>query len=217
MENQERENETQRAGRIFCIGRNYAEHIHELSNPVPERPVIFMKPATCLVRPGQDIHFPRHASELHHEVELVVKIGTMGRDIRKEDALTHVGAVTVGLDLTLRDLQKELKKKGLPWEMAKAFEQSAPAGDFIPCDETMDLHGLSFGCRVNGRQRQQGTAGDMIFSIEELIEHISRIWTLYPGDLIFTGTPAGVGPLEIGDTIEVHGDTIGSFSWRIIR
>jgi 2-keto-4-pentenoate hydratase/2-oxohepta-3-ene-1,7-dioic acid hydratase in catechol pathway len=203
--------------RVFCIGRNYLEHAFELSNPIPTKPVVFIKPATCLVGPGEKIHFPKHGKELHHEVEIVMQVGREGKVSTEEAALSYISAVTVGLDLTLRDVQEDLKKKGLPWEISKSFEQSAPLGDFIPYDGSLDLNNISFGCQVNGTTRQRGNTGDMIFSIEKLLVELSKIWVLNPGDLIYTGTPSGVGPLKIGDLIEVESDRIGSFSWSIIE
>lgn len=203
--------------RILCIGRNYAEHIRELSNTIPEKPVIFIKPATCLVKPGEKIHFPKHGKELHHEVEIVVEIGREGRVVREEEALSYVSGVTVGLDLTLRDVQADLKKKGLPWEIAKAFDQSAPIGDFVPYDKSIDLNNISFGCKVNGIEKQRGNSKDMIFSIPRLFVEVSKIWVLRPGDLIFTGTPSGVGTLKIGDSIEIESKQIGTFSWSIVE
>ena len=131
--------------------------------------------------------------------------------------LSFISSITLGLDLTLRDVQKDLKQKGLPWEIAKAFDQSAPIGNFIPYDGSLDLNNISFGCKVNGTQRQRGNTGDMIFGMGELLVELSRIWVLYPGDLIYTGTPSGVGPLKIGDSIEIESDPIGSFSWSIIE
>ena len=203
--------------RIFCVGRNYIEHIRELSNATPSKPIFFMKPPTCLVPPGKNISFPKHGNELHHEVEVVVKIGREGKVRTAEDARSAISFMTVGLDLTLRDVQDGQKKKGLPWEIAKAFEQSAPIGYFIPLDRSLDLKNISFGCRVNGIEKQKGNTGNMIYSIETLLVELSTVWTLYPGDLIYTGTPSGVGPLRIGDTIEVESASIGTFSWRIIE
>jgi 5-carboxymethyl-2-hydroxymuconate isomerase len=203
--------------RIFCIGRNYVEHVRELSSDMPTKPVVFLKPASCLVGPGEEIHFPKHGSELHHEVEIVVRVGREGRARTEEEALSFISSITVGLDLTLRDVQRDLKQKGLPWEIAKAFEQSAPIGDFIPYDQSLDLNNMSFGCKVNGIERQRGNTGKMIFSIERLLVELSKIWVLRPGDLIYTGTPSGVGPLKIGDSIEVESDPIGSFSWSVVE
>jgi len=203
--------------RVFCIGRNYVEHVQELSNAIPEKPVIFIKPVTCLIGPGEKIHFPKHGRELHHEVEIVVKISREGRVVRDKEALSFVSGVTVGLDLTLRDVQADLKKKGLPWEIAKAFDQSAPVGDFVPYDTSVDLNNISFGCKVNGIERQRGNSKDMIFSIPRLLVELSKIWLLRPGDLIYTGTPSGVGPLKIGDIIEIESNLTGSFSWDIVE
>lgn len=203
--------------RIFCIGRNYAEHASELKNVIPEKPVFFIKPVSCLVGPGERIHFPKHGKELHHEVEIVIKIGREGRAARDEEALSFISGITVGLDLTLRDVQAELKKKGLPWEIAKAFEQSAPVGNFFPYNISLDLNNISFSCKVNGTEKQRGSTQDMISSIDRLLVELSKIWVLHPGDLIYTGTPSGVGPLKIGDVIEIESSLTGSFFWSIVE
>ena len=204
--------------RIFCIGQNYVAHIRELSNPMPQKPVIFMRPLSCLVASGEQVHFPKHGKQLHYEVEVVVRIGKQGRDIEERDALTHIDALTLGADLTLRDLQIEAKQNGLPWDQAKAFEQSAPLGEFLAYDPaSIDLNDLNFRCRINGELRQDGNTNDMLFGFERLIAELSSIWTLRPGDMIYTGTPSGVGPLQIGDVIEVENDQIGTFSWTIIE
>lgn len=203
-------------GRVFCIGRNYVEHAQELSNPLPERPVVFMKPAACLVPDGGQIRFPAHGAELHHEVELVVRIGRAGREIDESDALAWVDAVTVGVDLTLRDVQRDLKARGLPWEAAKAFEQSAPIGAFARYRPPLDLADLEFSCSVNGERRQSGNSAQMIFGVPTLIAWLSRIWTLAPGDLVFTGTPRGVGPLRPGDRLAAAAAGIGGFAWDVV-
>lgn len=204
--------------RVFCIGQNYVAHIRELGNPMPSAPVIFMRPLSCLVAADEPIHFPRHGQLLHYEVEVVVRIGKPGRDINEAAALSHIDAVTLGVDLTLRDLQIEARKNGLPWDAAKSFEQSAPLGGFLPYDPAaMDLGKLAFRCRVNGELRQDGNTDDMLFSFERLIAELSKIWTLQPGDMIFTGTPSGVGALSRGDVIEVENDQIGSFSWSMVN
>ena len=203
-------------GRIFCIGRNYIEHAAELASPLPRTPVIFMKPPSSLVRPGQPIRFPSHGQELHHEVELVLKIGRAGRVTAAEQALSHVSGLSLGLDLTLRDVQLQLKQNGLPWEAAKAFEQSAPVGDFVAYDAAIDLGDIPFRCSVNGMQKQAGNSRDMIFPVPRLLVELSRIWTLQPGDLLFTGTPAGVGPLRVGDRVEIASDLTGAFAWTIV-
>jgi len=205
------------SARIFCIGQNYVAHIRELNNPMPQKPVIFMRPLSCLVTPGEQIHFPRHGKQLHYEVEVVVRIGKQGRNIDERDALSYIDALTLGADLTLRDLQIEAKQNGLPWDQAKAFDQSAPLGEFLAYDPvSIDLNDLNFRCHINGELRQDGNTSDMLFGFERLIAELSSIWTLCPGDMIYTGTPSGVGPLQIGDIIEVKSDQIGAFSWKII-
>lgn len=204
--------------RVFCIGQNYIEHIKELGNPMPDKPVVFMRPPSCLVAPGESIHFPGHGKLLHYEVEVVVRIGKKGRNIPEAEALSYIDAVTLGADLTLRDLQKQAKQKGLPWEEAKSFEQSAPLGEFLAFDATqIDLKNLDFKCKINGNIRQNGNTNDMLFSIEKLISDLSNIWHLQPGDMIYTGTPSGVGALVIGDVIEVENDQIGTFRWIITK
>jgi 2-keto-4-pentenoate hydratase/2-oxohepta-3-ene-1,7-dioic acid hydratase in catechol pathway len=204
--------------RIFCIGQNYIAHIKELSNPMPEKPVIFMRPLSCLVPPGEEIHFPKHGKLLHYEVEIVVRIGKQGQNINEEEALSYIDAVTLGADLTLRDLQKQAKDKGLPWEEAKSFEQSAPLGEFLPYNPVaVNLKDLNFTCKINGELRQNGNTDDMLFGFERLIAELSKIWILRPGDMIYTGTPSGVGPLQIGDRIEVENYQIGAFSWSIVE
>ena len=203
--------------RIFCIGRNYVAHAKELDSEVPTTPVIFMKPTTCLVAPGNSIPYPKHGQELHHEAELVLQIGNEGRCTNEEEARSLLGAFTLGLDLTLRDIQNKLKDKGLPWEISKSFEQSSPVGEFVKYDSAIDLNNFSFECTVNGELKQQGRTDHMIFTIETLLIELSKIWCLRPGDLIYTGTPAGVGRLQPGDTISITSDLTGSFSWTIAR
>ncbi|MBN2384454.1 fumarylacetoacetate hydrolase family protein [bacterium] len=202
--------------RIFCIGRNYVEHIRELDHDVPQQPVIFMKPPTCLVAPGQKICRPRHGNELHYESEIVVLLGAHGRPDSEDEAGSFIAGLTIGLDLTLRDVQNELKKKGLPWERAKAFDFSAPVGLFRPFDHTIDLENISFSCTVNDLVRQRGNSNLMIFSIKRLIVELGTVWDLLPGDLVYTGTPAGVGPLASGDRVTIQSEQLGSYSWEII-
>lgn len=210
-------NSNLQSSRIFCIGRNYVEHIRELSNATPTKPLFFIKPASCLVKPGEKIHFPTHGKELHHEVEVVVQISRGGKVKTEEEARNAIGFITLGLDLTLRDVQDEQKKKGLPWEIAKAFDQSSPLGNFIPLDKSIDFNNISFSCKVNGVEKQRGNTGHMMISIQKQLLELSKIWSLLPGDILYTGTPSGVGPLKIGDTIEIESDAIGSFAWSIIE
>ncbi len=201
--------------RIFCIGKNYGEHIKELGGKqAPEEPVVFMKPVCSIVAPGETLNYPPYGNELHHEVEVVLLIDKEGKNIPESQALSYISGITLGLDLTLRDVQKKLKKAGLPWERSKSFEQSAPLGVFKKY-ENIDLTDLPFFCSVNGTQRQKGNMSEMIFPVPNLIQIISKWWTLKPGDIIYTGTPAGVGPLQPGDKIEVQSPFIGSFSWNL--
>ena len=203
--------------RIFCIGKNYRAHIKELGGTqTPNEPVVFMKPVCNIVAPGEILYHPSYGRELHHEVEVVLLIGKKGKNILKADALSYISAITLGLDLTLRDVQKKLKKSGLPWELSKSFEQSAPVGifkDYSP--NKFDLRNLPFSCSVNGKPRQKGNTEGMIFPIANLIQTLSDCWTLRPGDIIFTGTPAGVASLQSGDTIEIKSPAIGLFSWSL--
>jgi 2-keto-4-pentenoate hydratase/2-oxohepta-3-ene-1,7-dioic acid hydratase in catechol pathway len=202
--------------RIFCIGRNYLAHAAELGNAVTEEPVVFMKPPQCLVPPGEAIPFPSHGKELHQEAEVVLRIGRRCVKVKTEQAIDFLDGVGLGLDLTLRDVQDSLKKRGLPWEKAKAFEHSAPLGPIIGIDKLADIDNLAFTCNVNGRVRQEGCTADMIFPPARIVSYLSGIWELMPGDLIYTGTPQGVAPLSVGDTITVEADWAGSHSWEII-
>ncbi len=203
--------------RIFCIGKNYADHAREMSEEVPESPVVFMKPNTCLVEEGAVIEFPEHGSDLHYEAELVVLVGKDGRPKAAGESHDFIAGLSLGLDMTMRDVQKELKSKGLPWELSKAFDQSAPVGRFIEYDEKTDLSDIRFSCRINGELRQEGHTRLMIFSVPELIAALSKVWRLKKGDLIFTGTPAGIGSVKPGDVISLQSDQIGTFSWKIAR
>ena len=185
--------------KIFCVGRNYAEHAKELGNAIPEAPVIFMKPDTALLAPGAKFEYPSFTSDLHYEIELVLRIGKTAKNIAAANALSCVDAITVGIDFTARDVQAGLKSKGLPWEKAKAWDNSAIIGDWKPFNA--DGAEILFSLTKNGQKAQMGTTQDMIYSFETLLEHISGYFTLSPGDLVYTGTPAGVGPCLPGDTL----------------
>ncbi|MGH8481909.1 MAG: fumarylacetoacetate hydrolase family protein [Nevskiaceae bacterium] len=202
-----------KVNRIFCIGRNYAEHIRELGNTPDDACVVFMKPASCVVPPGRDVTLPRGRGSVHHEAELAVLLNGGGADIAVERALESVAALALGLDLTLRDLQNELKKKGAPWELCKAFDDAAPLGDWVPY-KGQDLQALEFACDVNGQRRQDGRTADMLFPVARLIHILSRTWALRAGDVIYTGTPAGVGPLQPGDVVTLSSPTLGRHQWR---
>jgi len=193
-----------RSQRIFCIGRNYREHAKELSNPLPTEPMVFMKPVTSLVLNGGKIPFPKHGKELHHEIEIVLQLGEN----------KGIFGLSLGIDFTLRDVQEKLKAQGLPWEKAKAFEGSAAIGEMHSL-AGIDLEKIPFCLEVNGEIRQQGNSQEMIFSIPQLIEYLSGIWTLLPGDLIYTGTPAGVGPVHRGDVLIAKSEVLGKAEWYI--
>lgn len=188
--------------KIICIGRNYAEHIEELKNERPSEPVIFMKPDTALLLKNRPFYLPNFDSQVHHEIELVVRINHLGKNISAQFAPRYYSEIGLGVDFTARDLQDRLKQKGLPWEKAKAFDASAPLSEeFIPANE-LDLTNIDFRLEVNGEVRQRGNSAMMLYPINELIEHISKFFTLKIGDLIYTGTPAGVGPVQIGDRLQ---------------
>lgn len=187
--------------KIICIGRNYIEHAKELNNPVPSKPVFFMKPDTAVLRKNLPFFYPEFTNDLHHEVEIVVRISKIGKYIQEEFAHKHYEEIGLGIDFTARDLQAEQKKKGLPWEIAKAFDSSAPIGDFIPKSELGDLNQLSLSLKKNGETVQSGSSADMIFTIDKIIAYVSQFVSLKIGDLIFTGTPEGVGPVKIGDRL----------------
>ncbi|ROH89054.1 FAA hydrolase family protein [Stagnimonas aquatica] len=202
--------------RLFCIGKNYADHVAELAHLgyAPDgNCVVFMKPASAIVAEGEPIVLPRGKGSIHHEAELVVLLTGGGSDIPLEEALDCVAGLTLGLDLTLRDLQTQLKNKGKPWELAKAFDGAAPLGDFKPFLE-QDLQALEFTLHVNGQLRQHGQTKDMLYSVARQIHILSQTWALQPGDAIFTGTPAGVAALEPGDEVVLASPQIGRFTWR---
>ncbi len=188
--------------KIICIGRNYSEHAKEMNSALPENPVFFIKPDNCLLRNNQPIYYPEFTKELHYELEVVLRINRLGRSINKRYAHRYYDAVTLGVDFTARDLQQECKQKGLPWEIAKAFDFSAPIGEFIPKEEIEDLNSIDFRLEKNDIVVQQGNTRDMIFAYDDLIDYVSRFVTFKIGDLLFTGTPAGVGPVQIGDRLK---------------
>ena len=199
--------------RIFCIGRNYADHAQEMGNALPPEPVVFMKPVTSLVPEGVQLKLPQGRGSVHHEMELVLALGREARDVAPQGALVLLAGVTLGLDLTLRDEQARLKEAGAPWELAKAFDGSAALGRFAAAPFKFDPQALDMLCSVNGRVRQQGNTRDMLFDIPAILSFMSRRWRLLPGDLIYTGTPAGVGPLRPGDRIEITSPALGTFAW----
>jgi len=187
--------------KIICIGRNYVDHARELNNPVLERPVVFMKPASALLVNQKPFYYPDFTNDLHYECELVIKIAKNGRHVQPEFAADYYQEVTLGIDFTARDLQKACKAKGHPWEIAKGFDGSAVLGEFVSLEQ-LDRNAMAFELFKNGQRVQRGNTQDMIFPIEDLIVYLSRFFKLQMGDLIYTGTPAGVGPVAIGDQLE---------------
>lgn len=187
--------------KIICIGRNYAEHAKEMNSAVPEVPMFFMKADTSLLRPGTPFFYPNFSSDIHFECELVVKINKVGKNIATKFAHKYYDEIGLGIDFTARDLQQKCKEKGHPWEIAKSFEGSAAISkQFIPKGE-LDLDNIEFSLNLNDNTVQNGSSSDMIFSIDEIISYISKFMTLKKGDLIYTGTPSGVGPVQIGDVL----------------
>lgn len=187
--------------KILCVGRNYSEHAKELGNAVPENPVIFSKPDTALLKNGEPFYIPSFSNDVHHEIELVIKINKVGKKIQEKFARHYFSEIGLGIDFTARDKQNELKAKGLPWELAKAFDGSAPIGNFINI-ENIDLKNIDFSLQKNGQLVQQGNTSQMIFSFEQIVSFVSQYFTLKVGDLIYTGTPAGVSQVNIGDHLE---------------
>lgn len=188
--------------KIICVGRNYAEHARELNNAVPDDPVIFLKPDSSLIRENQDFMYPEFSSDVHYECELVIQIGKEGKFINPEFAHTYISGVGLGIDFTARDLQSKLKAKQLPWTLAKGFHGAAPVSDMLDPGLLPNLQDIHFRLDVNGACKQNGHTADMMFSVPFLLGFISTYMSLKKGDLIFTGTPAGVGPVQIGDHLE---------------
>ena len=197
-------------GKILCLGRNYSAHAREMHAEIPESPVIFLKPSTALLYEGGKVVIPSCSRNVHHEIEMVVAIGKNGKHVSVDRALDFVSGYAVGLDMTLRDVQAEAKKKGLPWSVAKGFDTSAPVSRFVHSMKIEDPHALEITLRVNGVVRQHSNTSMMIFRVEEMISYISSIFTLEAGDLIYTGTPEGVGGVVSGDQLEAELESVGT-------
>jgi 2-keto-4-pentenoate hydratase/2-oxohepta-3-ene-1,7-dioic acid hydratase in catechol pathway len=187
--------------KIICVGRNYAEHIKELNNEQPDDPVIFLKPETAVPLKNEPFFYPEFSSDVHHEVEILVKINRVGKNIDQKFAYKYYDEIGVGIDFTARDVQSKLKAKGLPWELAKGFNGSAPISGFVPKTDFADLRNINFRLDVNGETRQQGNTSMMLFKIDYLISFVSTYFLLQQGDILFTGTPKGVGPVQVGDRL----------------
>ena len=197
--------------KIICIGRNYLEHAMELNNPVPKKPMFFVKPDTSLLRTHM-FYIPPFSNNIHYELELVVKIKKVGKSISKRFAHKYYDEISLGLDLTARDLQEECKEKGMPWEIAKGFDSSAPIGKWY---QKKDLKSLDFYLLKNGEKVQEGNPSQMVFDVDSIIEYVSKFMTLKKGDLIFTGTPSGVGKMEVNDVFEAYLDGRKTIDLRV--
>ena len=201
--------------KIICIGRNYADHAKEMNAPMPAKPVFFMKPDTAILKDGEDFYYPEFTSDLHYECELIIKIEKVGKNILTKFANKYYSKISLGIDFTARDLQSNCKESGLPWEIAKAFDQSASISTIWLDKSDLDLQNLEFSLTKNGTTVQKGNLKDLIFSIDEVIAYVSSFVTLKTGDLIFTGTPSGVGPVQIGDTLEGYIQDKKMFAFEI--
>jgi 2-keto-4-pentenoate hydratase/2-oxohepta-3-ene-1,7-dioic acid hydratase in catechol pathway len=191
--------------RIFCIGRNYVEHIQELNNEKPDDPVIFTKPDTALIRNNGPFYYPEFSKDVHHEVELVLRISKEGKNIEEKFAHKYYDSIGVGIDFTARDLQTKAKEKGLPWDIAKGFNGSAPLSDkFIPVSDFKNLKDINFSLQVDGKLKQQGNTSLMLFNFDYIISYLSKFFTLRTGDYIFTGTPKGVSAVTVGNVLSAY-------------
>lgn len=199
--------------KIICIGRNYAEHAKEMNAPVPTEPVFFLKPDTAIIKDNQPFFYPDFSKEIHHEVELVLKINKPGKNIEQKFAHKYYDEIGIGIDFTARDIQAKCKEKGLPWEKAKAFDGSAPIGKFIDKKKIADISNMNFNLKINGNTVQVGNTKDLLFTFDEVIAYVSKFFTLKTGDLIYTGTPEGVGPVKIGDKLDasIENETLLTF------
>jgi 2-keto-4-pentenoate hydratase/2-oxohepta-3-ene-1,7-dioic acid hydratase in catechol pathway len=201
--------------KIICIGRNYIEHAKELKNPVPENPVFFLKPDTSLLIKNRPFFYPDFSQDIHYETELVIKIKKNGRHIEEKFASGYYEEIGLGIDFTARDLQQHCKQKGLPWEIAKGFDFSAPISQFIKLEDLENRNDIRFRLDLNGHTVQQGSSTEMIFSFDQIISYVSKFITIKMGDLIYTGTPAGVGPVKIGDQLAGYLETRKMLDFKV--
>lgn len=188
--------------KIIAIGRNYVDHAKELNNAIPSKPVFFMKPETALLQKNRPFYYPEFSKDIHYEAEIVIKISKIGKYVEEQFAHRYYDEIGIGIDFTARDLQQEQKEKGLPWEVAKAFDHSAPIGTFVKLSDYNNIQDIHFSLDINGNKVQDGHTKDMLFSVDKIIAYISQFVSLKIGDLIFTGTPAGVGKVNIGDRLK---------------
>jgi len=191
--------------KIIAIGRNYIDHAKELNNPVPKEPIFFLMTDSALLRNNQPFFYPDFSKDIHYEVEIVVKLDRLGKNVASKFAHRYYNEIAIGIDFTARDLQKKCKEKGLPWEIAKAFDGAAPVSNFVSLDKLGgDMNNINFKLELNGEVVQKGNTGEMIFKVDQLIEHVTRYMTIKIGDYLFTGTPSGVGPVKIGDRLTAY-------------
>jgi len=190
--------------KIIAIGRNFIDHAKELNNPVPKEPIFFLMPETALLRNNQPFFYPDFSNDIHYELEIVVKLNRLGKNISKKYAPRYYSEIAVGIDFTARDLQQKCKEKGLPWEISKSFDGAAPISQFVSLDKFESINNINFRLVLNGKIVQQANTSEMIFPIDELISYVSQFMTIKIGDLLFTGTPAGVGPVKIGDRLTAY-------------
>lgn len=206
---------TYRVGKVVCLARNYSEHIRELGNETPDKPVLFTKPSTSIIGDGETVVIPPYSKECHHEVELAVLIGRWAKNVSVEDAMEYVAGYGVAIDLTLRDVQSELKAKGLPWDVAKGFDTACPLSDFVPAANVSDPHNLAISLAINNEMRQDSTTAYMMHKIPAIISFASSIFSLEEGDVILTGTPAGVGPVRSGDRMHATIEHVGTLEVKV--
>lgn len=190
--------------KIICIGRNYLKHVREMDSPVPQEPIFFLKPESAIIKKNKPFFLPDFSKEIHHEVELVLQISRLGKNIAPEFAHRYYDEIGVGIDFTARDIQRKCKENGLPWEIAKAFDGAAPLGKFVKKETLGNVANIDFKLEINDRTVQHGNTRDLIFPFDELIAYVSRFLTLKTGDLIFTGTPEGVGPVKRNDELKAY-------------
>lgn len=201
--------------KIICIGLNYRKHAHELGWPLPSEPVVFMKPDSSILKNNKPFFLPDFSVDIQYEVEIVVRISKLGKGIASKFAHRYYDAITLGIDITARDLQSRLKSDGMPWELSKCFDGAAPIGEFIPISEFKNISDINFRLEINNKVRQEGNSSDMIFGIDKLIEYVSRYFTLKTGDLIFTGTPPGVGKMQKNDNLVAYLENVPVLDFRI--
>lgn len=204
-------------GKIACVGKNYLEHSKELGDEVPEKPVIFLKPSSSIIFSGEKILYPEFSKSLHYETELVLLIGKTGKKIKQKDAIDYIAGYTVGLDMTLRDLQTEAKKSGHPWTISKCFDTSTVLGEFVSASEIKNPDELEIKLWVNGELKQNDNTSNMIYSVEKIVEYLSYYFTLEEGDLVFTGTPKGVGEVKAGDKLIAEISGVGRLETEVIQ